>query len=475
MRLEDLLKLETEELLKFKFQNENVLMWPFVRYSIFSKILQKYNDYNTPHASREKLDMLDIVSYFKATLKYNPYKYNNYAIVFFTTALDNTFKINSKYFNRVYDYFGLEYQNSTLILEDSGRRKYRLPIYFKNYASNDYVRILISARAKFDSWGYKDREKIYSFIKYIREIFGSYLDLNDIQKIQNTLININRRLYFINMFYKKLFLKLKPQIIFINCASYGGEGYLIKIAKDMGIKVGEFQHGLISNQHPAYNYSSIICNSSEYKRYLPDYILTYGRYWVENIKHPAKKIIIGNPHFDAMLNRCNNNILKENNAIFTIMIVSQGIITNKFVEIAKTLSRMLKKSDYSIIFRLHPGEVPFEDRYKSLYLIPSISISKNGDIYDLIYQSDAIIAYNSTTIFEALPFNKPIFILDDKGSRESIPNDIGIWFKSVEELVQKIKNLGESGIKFNYNINYYWADNWKSNYRAFIKEEIGIN
>jgi len=73
-----------------------------------------------------------------------------------------------------------------------------------------------------------------------------------------------------------LFKKLKPEIIFVYLASGGRNRiFAIKAAKALGVKVGEFQHGAITLAHPYYNYGKCIFESSVYKEYLPDYLLTW--------------------------------------------------------------------------------------------------------------------------------------------------------------------------------------------------------
>ena len=43
----------------------------------------------------------------------------------------------------------------------------------------------------------------------------------------------------------------------------------------------EPQHGFISKAHVNYNFSSHIKNSKEYRLFLPDDYLSYGKYWAK--------------------------------------------------------------------------------------------------------------------------------------------------------------------------------------------------
>lgn len=84
----------------------------------------------------------------------------------------------------------------------------------------------------------------------------------------------------------------------MECACYGSAmGYLTKIFKEMHISVAEIQQGWISEEHNAYNYAGNIFESKEYKAFLPNFYLMHGKYWLDKIRLPVKKIVIGNPNF----------------------------------------------------------------------------------------------------------------------------------------------------------------------------------
>ena len=89
--------------------------------------------------------------------------------------------------------------------------------------------------------------------------------------------------------------------------------------------------------HPAYNYGDAILNSEEYRKYTPDYFLTYGEYWNKQIKIPDNFYIVGHPHFHESIKRYKNT--KEED---TILIVSQWTLTKEFVDIARYLAREFK-------------------------------------------------------------------------------------------------------------------------------------
>ena len=148
-----------------------------------------------------------------------------------------------------------------------------------------------------------------------------------------------------------------------------------------------------------------------------------------------------------------------------MLIVSQGTVTRNMVDIAKKLSQAFR--DYKIIFKLHPGEIPFKERYILLKSYSNIEIIGDHNIYKLIVKSSIIIGYNSTTLFEALKFpEKRIFILEN----DDVPNEMGYKFTNIEELIEAIKDNSKGFPKV--KSEYFWASNWEERFREFMKNEL---
>lgn len=457
------------QVLDFKFSYDNVLMWPYIRYELYNYVRLKELNLENAHAPRGDFNFVDLSNYNINTLKLNAFDRDQekYKIIMISDVRNNTMKKDGKYFNTVHDYFALEFKEDTLIIEKSYRKKYRLPRYFNNVRFEDSIDYLISSKIKSSKIKQIDKKEIERLITFVNDNFTFNLEEEYYKRLKKKLINLSKKLKYYHLFYKALFVSISPQIIFVKCASYGNRSYLIKWIKDMGIKVGEFQHGNISKEHIAYNYSNCILKNDEYKKYLPDYLLTYGQYWNENMTIPVQKVIIGNPHFHNKLKEYSRKEEAKKQKE-KILIVSQGTLTNKLVNLTKELSVLIKDENYEIIYRLHPGEVPFKERYKELYKYNNITISDSGDIYDLIYKSDYIIGVYSTTVYEAIGFNKPIFIYEHEISK-NISKKIGKRFTDAKELYFFIK---EKKYKLIDDINYYWERDWKKNYRNFINKVL---
>lgn len=194
-----------------------------------------------------------------------------------------------------------------------------------------------------------------------------------------------------------------------------------------------------------------------------------GEYWNKQVKIPGKTYVVGNPHFHESIKRY-NDIKEEEN---TILIISQPYIASFFIKIASELSQKLK--NFKIIFKLHPGEWRFKGKYDMHFEnYNNIFVETDTDIYKLIKKSEYIIGHTSTSLFEAYGFDKKIFVYDDSLSQIYIPSEIGMRFRNVDDLLDKIRN--KYSIKNDsVNIDYFFNRSWKENYIKFLKEEINLN
>jgi len=462
MNLDDLLKIESnQKILEFNF-SDGTLLWPFIRIRIFNKILIEGSN----NKSNKNNSNINYFKFFFNLFKLKPVFLKNKKIAIFSTTLDNNVIKDKKFFNRVYDYYNFTLPEDTIIFESQFNREYKLPRLFENVYSTDIIYLRLFLISKLKKPKYEDILMATDFIKFLKNEFSFNFDETFYSEIYDYTLKISIRLKYLYKYYKKLLRKLSPELVCLNCAYYGGESYIIKVAKEMGIKTAEFQHGVVSKMHPAYNYGEAILNSEEYKKYIPDYYLTYGEYWNNQIKIPGKTYVVGNPHFYESIKRY-KDIEEEKN---TILIVSQWTLTKEFVEIAEFLANNLK--DKKIIFKMHPGEMQNYELIKPLETFENIEIKKDGDIYELLAKSESIIACYSTTVFEAMAFKKNIYILDNEFSKNYIPKEIGLRFKNNHELLNLIKNKVKND--WDLDIEYYFNSKWKENYKKFINNEVGL-
>lgn len=153
--------------------------------------------------------------------------------------------------------------------------------------------------------------------------------------------------------------------------------------------------------------------------------------------------------------------------------MSQPNIASALIKIASELSQKLK--NFKIIFKLHPGEWRFKDKYDMHFEnYNNIFVEADTDIYKLIKKSEYIIGHTSTSLFEAYGFDKKILVYDDSLSKIYIPAEIGMRFRNVDDLLDKIRSKYSTN-NHSINIDYFFNRNWKENYIKFLKEEINLN
>lgn len=452
------------------FEVNSLHLWPLIRTNIFSKYKISDKGYTEPHYIPNKYNMLSpkLWKYHLKTFYLLNVRRDCFDILFFNTAMLRYFnKENNFYENRLYrKYFEsfskpLNFENNFQGFFPNVLPKYENTFIFET------LNILLKLNAEINKKNMNTIKKneIAPFLKAVNSAFPGIVPNDYIEKVITKILN---RFPIIKQFYfNKILPRIGNKIAFVHCASYlGGKAILTKILHLAGFKVIEVQHGFVSKEHYAYNYplSFIEDNQHQCREYLPDYLLMFGEYWSEKIRTPSKKIVVGYPYLNELSEKLIKNISPGGK---TILVVSQGTVTEHMVNIVKKLSRAF--SDYRIIFKLHPGEIPFKERYNSLKSYPNIKIIGNYNIYELIAKTAIIIGYNSTTLFEALKFpEKRIFIVENN----EIPDEIGYKFSNVDGLIEAIKDNLKGYPKV--NPEYFWASNWEERFQAFIRNELNL-
>ena len=463
--------LEKEEkynLWDFKIGSLN--LWPLIRTSIFSKYKIKDKGYTEPHYIPNKYNMLSpkLWKHHLKTFYLLNVRRDCFDVLFFNTAVLRYFNNETKYYeNRLYGRYFKSFSKS-LNFENNFRG------FFPNIlpkCENTFIFETLAMLLKLNKEINRYRlsriakEDTAPFLKAINLAFpGIILGEHIKTVITKNLISFP----FVKKFYfNKIIPRITNKIAFVHCASYlGGGAILTKILHLAGFKVIEVQHGFVSKEHYAYNYpqSCIENKNHQCREYLPDYLLMFGDYWAERVHTSSKKIVVGYPYLDEISNRLIKYIKPETRSI---LIVSQGTVTERMVNIAKKLSQAF--SNYKIIFKLHPGEIPFKERYSSLKSYSNIEIIGNYNIYELIARANIIIGYNSTTLFESLKFpEKKIFIIENS----DVPKGIGYKFTNVDELIEAIKDNSKGYSKA--KPEYFWASNWEERFREFMKNELNL-
>lgn len=447
------------ELELWDYSINGIQIWPLVRARVYTIAARVENNYSVAHAGVSLKEMfkpkyisefLNAGSFFLSSCSY-------YDSVFFSSARYLHYNeekgiFYNSFFKPYYDLF-----LNPLIFEESYQFNIKKPreleesIFLSDYLTyGSTVRSYISRLLDLDG--------PIKLSEFAREICNAYSISEYYTQIRGALCRKTYGAHYLEKYVDKIVSCMDTNIAFIHCASYMGDaGVITRRFKEHGVVTIELQHGYVGPEHYAYNYPS--GDAERAKEYLPDYYLTFGKYWGEQIRTPSNIVAVGNPVLNKSVDDLQKSSSPRSNSI---LVVSQGTVTSSMVRIAKYLAQELP--GYSIVFKLHPGEVPFTHRYEDLKKYHNVQIRTYDNIYELIASSEIIVGYNSTTLFETVAFDgKRIFILDNG----MIPDSLGYKFSSCEELRDAILD-GESGYP-SVQPSYFWESDWETNISSFLK------
>lgn len=442
-------------------------LWAIYRAQIDAKLARDFRK----EADKKNWKKLNYLNILKGLTLDNPFFLKDKEIIYFSRFDCNRCYKDGKLFNIYYDDLAMMSKNNTLILE-RGKHEYGYPKrYFKYSKSTFVLRFFSFFKIRKIKIKKEEEKQIELFIESIKK----YIPENKIEKdfycyFKKYILNDIKYLLPFSKYCKKLLKKLNAKIVI----SHGGSPSILFLwARELGIKTAQFQHGIVSKSGDGYKYGNFFFKE-EGKKYMPDYLLTRGDKWEEFMNTPSKIIKIGYPFFTKKIEEYKKKPVQEKKEnIKTVLFLSQWPLQSEFVIHAKYLVDNLNKEEYKIIFKLHPKYQQTYPEYENLKSYTNIEIVKKGDIYSLISKSDMIVSCSSTAIFEALPFNKIMFILENELSDEIIPREIGYRFTSSKQLLSLI--LKSKNEIQNYDYVKYFDNEWKENYRIFLKNYLKLD
>jgi hypothetical protein len=458
--MNDLLEIENNpSLFEYKFPKYNFHLWPIVRFYLLQRCIEEKLNVKDPWDVPQKISLFNLIKYLLFSFLYIPLRLiSHFPILIFGTDISNILK-NGTYFNRLNEHFAMEYDRDTLVIESSDRHSYHRPKKRRTFYF-DGIKIIIFILSKFNFVRRKNIRVINDFMAFLKRYFENDF-INNKFIWENLLLELCRfvkRLPYLHFFYKLLLLKFKTKIILIENACGGSNlAVLIKVAKENNVRVAEYQHGLLSRTIPYYNFSDSI-EDSPYLQYLPDDFLFYGNYWIQQIKLPINKIVIGNPYLtEYAANKAHGGTIKN-----VILYVSSSSNVQRNIKDVLFLSNYFIESEYRVIFRPHPSEY---SAITSIYsdLIKNDVLIYTGDLYTMLSNCKYLVGECSTVIYEAVIFKINIFVLETPLAHNNI--DIS-QFNIVNDMPDFIQKMNYS--KMSINIDDLWRSNWKLHYHHYI-------
>lgn len=294
--------------------------------------------------------------------------------------------------------------------------------------------------------------EVDSFVKNINREIEAEFKVSNI--VSNKLIHsVLRRKKTDLLLIKKRLMYMRPKAVFVVC-SYGKELY-IEASRKLSIPVIELQHGILSSFHLGYNYSGTATKSN-----FPDFFLTYGKYWETCVNLPISDDsiqVLGYPYMEVV----KKTLLKKNNKKKLITFISQDKIGEEIADFACKFSKLVGK-DWEVAYKLHPGEIEWRERYKSLAQANIRIIEGDSpSLYELLNETTLLVGVSSTAIYEGLAFGCHTYLLNlfsVEYMRHLINDGICTLVNDPEEI-----SLPECGSLTTFDKNYFFDRNWKSN------------
>lgn len=263
--------------------------------------------------------------------------------------------------------------------------RYQLPVIF------DYA-LLVKHKLRNSSYKAKYAGRFPCYLtERIETEFGKRVD-------PDFIAGLMARFEIEKQHYTKMFRRVRPRAVFL--IQNGMQKGMLAAARDCGIPVIELQHGLVDFSHLAYSYPPGIDTS---KLILPAYFFVYSQFWKNRIHYPVKEIVVtGNTAA---------SVIEKAHPEYDLTIIAADIYMAELFSFTDGLLAAGYKG--KICLKLHPnqgGETGFiRNKYKAY---PEVEIIyTETSMKKVIAQSRAMLAIQSTSIYEALDAGVPVYIL----------------------------------------------------------------
>ena len=367
--------------------------WDIIRYDIFEALMPKNKVFVPKKHNRKILSILkQIIGFVKLYFGHGDKKY-----LFYLCSRDRDIFRNHIDKN-VFDSLKVLGNKNCLLIESyyNSKDSYFLP-------QNVYYRFFY-------------KQVFFDFSDVIKIIEQKYGKTNINNKFLNKILN---KYYSDLLFFKKIVKNFNVKQIHVD--QNGIQKGIFRATKELEIKVFEYQHGIVTKNHIAYNYPKI--NFLEEQVVLPNVIFSYSPFWFQDVFLPNVTIIpLGNDYFYKQINQ---NTIK--NPIKGIVIISADDIGKRLLEFLKNKELQKYIGNIPIYFKLHPNQ--FHQKWYYIEQLKNINniqiITDEFSVGELLERFDSLFTILSTAIYEALQSQRKVILLEDKLYNEDQKSFLG--------------------------------------------------
>jgi hypothetical protein len=472
LRLSDLLAAEDDPAIAgFRCPQTGVLLWPHIRV-VFFRMMMSDLFYKTAlvsvGAANSSPPWARALTTLGRSVLHNARAYAGNrcrADICIVTDSVNTILVEGKWFNCMSDYLAHACAEQTLVLEDHFNWKWIRPRSFSNVLFHAPRRVedFVVGRAQIRASQRRCAAELVELAcSRARQAVGWEIDATRRQQLTQMAARKLAGLPHQLRGYSEMLRRIRPKLLLIVGGCYGPAATLIAAARQRSVLTAEFQHGMISAGHDAYNFAPTLLASSAYRLTLPDFFLGYGNWWMNQINAPVRKHAIGNPRRQAQVQKVGRVAGDRRD----VLVLGDGIETEKYLNFAAELVEPLRRHGLRSVFRPHPLERPAVATVAHRDA-NGFRIDLNDDIYASLAAAHAVISEQSSGLFEAIGLADKVFIWNTAKSRFGLPSHPFQSVDSAADLGEQFDDP-EAGWIAPRDVAGIWAPDWRPNYLDFL-------
>lgn len=373
--------------------------------------------------------------------------------------------INGRFFNGLSDHFAAVAPEETLCVEGLSAWEWPFPRVNERTISYEPFRLraALPARVLLNETHRRTASDLLEFVSArAQDTIGWRPTAADLGKLRRALALQIAGLPQLANVSEGLLRKTGARLVLKEEGCYGHSSVFNTVAREMGVLVAEYQHGAIHAGHDAYHFAPALSASPAYQRALPQYLLTYGEWWSQEVSAPVQTVAIGNPHrSERLLQRT----AVRRRGIHTMLVLGDGVNTERFIAFAESVSQRLGER-WEVWFRPHPLE-----RSAALDLC---SRGKSGtrldverDLYRTFFAVDMVVSEASSALFEAIGVVERIAIWSGDQASFCYPTHPFDSFVDAEDLVNQMEDEGFGSVDVS-DVGRMWAPDWRLRYSTFL-------
>jgi hypothetical protein len=209
-------------------------------------------------------------------------------------------------------------------------------------------------------------------------------------------------------FANRLLDRIRPRVVLAEEGCYGRMAVFNSVARDRGVRVAEYQHGMVTRNHDAYNVAPVLEASPAYKTTQPAGFLAYGPWWNGQFNTPVgEKVALGNPARTEALKSWSPSAVRER-----FVVLGDGIETAASLDRCIDLQAAVP-APIQVVFRPHPLERGSE----LLATRPEVALDEEPSLYASLASAHAVVGESSTALYEAFGLVSQVYAWDTPKSR----------------------------------------------------------